>query len=360
MIFMEIGRSSPRHQELAVLYPRSITLQAHINEYFIIVVRFCASILHFAQKSALRQFASTLSDATIKTTQTELAARAKEIGDEIQLLVARRIEDEAEENSQFRSLSKKFSKSVSHQQDVAAKIRILNKCSSYDYETAWKQLRKSGNTTLFAQTTDYLEWRMQTKSCTLLYLGILGCGKSVTMANIVDDLNLSIAENHKASVAYFFIRPDIPASLQARTVIGAIVRQLLRAKHNLANMAEGSNVAFGKENMLSLLRRSMPRQHKIYLVLDGLDLCQPSGRSEVTKFLGQLQENFWVLICASYRQEPNVELDVTLHNFQSVKAVLLPDNESDIRTPMAHVRSEKDRSIRSFFGWVTALFKTYK
>lgn len=121
---------SPRHQELALLYPRSLSLQAHINEYFIVVVTLCLSTVRFAQKSALRQFTSTLSDPTIKSAQSDLAKWARAIDDEVRLLIAKRIENEAEENSRFRSLSKKFSKSVSHQQEVVAKLRMLNECST--------------------------------------------------------------------------------------------------------------------------------------------------------------------------------------------------------------------------------------
>jgi hypothetical protein len=154
---MEIGRSSPRYQELALLYPRSKSLQASINEYFIVIVQFCQNLFQFAQKSTLRQIASTLSDATVKTAQSELAAWAREIKDEVRVLTARRFEEEAEENSRFRSLSKKFSKTVSSQQQLAVKLRVLNNCSLYDYETSWKQIRKIGNTYLFAQSNDYLK-----------------------------------------------------------------------------------------------------------------------------------------------------------------------------------------------------------
>ena len=326
---MEIGRSSPRHQELALLYPRSKSLQAHINKYFIVVVRFCHNILQFAQKSALRQFTSTLSKATISTTQSELTQWARQVENEMRLLVARRIEDEAEENSRFRSLSKKFSKLASHQQEVAAKLRILDKCSSYDYETSWKQIRKIGNTTLFAQSADYSKWRTQAKSCTILYLGKLGCGKSVTMANIVDNLNLFV-ENRDAVVVYFFIRHDLPVSSKARTIIGSIVRQLLRSRDDIANAIEAGKDSLTTEDMTSLLRRVVPLKHRIYLVLDGLDLCDHMGKQEVTDFLRKLQKSFWVLVCASYRQEPNVALDATLQNFQSVRTVSLPDNQADI------------------------------
>jgi hypothetical protein len=344
LVFMEIGRSSPRYQELALLYPRSKSLQASINEYFVVIVRFCQNLYQFAQKSTLRQIASSLSDPTVKTAQSELASWAREIRDEVRVLTARRIEEEAEENSRFRSLSKKFSKTVSSQQQLAVKLRVLNSCSSYDYETTWKQIRKIGNTTLFAQSDDYLKWRTQAKSCTLLYLGFLGCGKSVTMANIVDDLSLFVAEAHDVLVVYFFVRHDLPASLKARTIIGAIIRQILRSKYDTVNMTEASNAPLDLDEMLSLLRRSLSQQQTTYLVLDGLDLCEQAERREVTEFLRQLQMGFCVLICASYRREPNMQLESTLKNFLSIRLVSLPNNKSDIET---FVETELARHIEN-------------
>lgn len=320
---MEIGRSSPRHQELALLYPRSSSLKAHINEYFIVVVQLCTGIVQFAKKSAFRQFTSVFSDLTMKATQEELAKWAKVIDDEMRILVAKRIENEAEENSRFRSLSKKFSKSVSHQQEIAAKLRVLDNCSTYDYQTTWRQLRKSGNTTLFSRCPEYMDWKIQSTSSTLVYLGILGCGKSVTLANIVDDLNLHSAEKQDTSTAYFFIRYDITNSMKARTIIGAIVRQLLHVKDGITDATEYGHVYTRVEDMLQLLQQSLPRQQRVHIVLDGLDLCNDNEKQGVTEFIRQLQEFFLVLLCVSYRQEPNVELEPALEKFQSVRALIL-------------------------------------
>ena len=66
---------------------------------------------------------------------------------------------------------------MSHQQSLQKKIQILNLCSTYDYQTTWKQTRKIGNSSLFSQCTDYQNWRSQASSSTLIYLGKLGSEK---------------------------------------------------------------------------------------------------------------------------------------------------------------------------------------
>jgi hypothetical protein len=98
------------------------------------------------------------------------------------------------------------------------------------------------------------------------------------MANIVDDLSLFVAEAHDVLVVYFFVRHDLPASLKARTIIGAIVRQILRSRYDTVNMTEASNAPLDLDEMLSLLRRSLSQQQTTYLVLDGLDLCEQAER----------------------------------------------------------------------------------
>ena len=94
------------------------------------------------------------------------------------------------------------------------------------------------------------------------------------MANIVDDLNLFVAQEQYrySSVVYFFICHDLYASMEARTIIGAIVRQLLGMKHGLADATEHDHSSLCVEDMLQLLIHSTPPLQKTYLILDGLDL----------------------------------------------------------------------------------------
>lgn len=171
---MSAGRSAPRYQNMAILYPQSKSLQSHLSEYFIVVVRLCHQLLKFTQKRAFQQVVSTLNDPDVKSFQSELDLWAQSIRDEISVLVAKKIEEEAQESSRFRALSSKFAKSASHQQRLATNLLVLDFCSKYDYETSWKQIRKMGNTALFIQETEYNEWRGRRDSCTLMYAGKLG------------------------------------------------------------------------------------------------------------------------------------------------------------------------------------------
>ncbi|KAH3933695.1 hypothetical protein HBI56_142100 [Parastagonospora nodorum] len=331
IFFMEIGRSSPRHQELALVYPQSKRLQANINEYFIIVVRFCHELFRYAQKSTFRQVTGTLSTDRIQETRRDLARWAQEINDELSLVVAKRIEEEALESSRFRRASTKFSKVMAEQQRLVTRLRTLDRCSKYDHRTTWKQIRKSGSTSTFAQSDQYKSWKSRSQSGALLYVGKLGCGKSVTLANMVDELILS-ALDHDSPVIYFFTRHDIPESLKARNIIGSLIRQLLEStEHTPLDTDDAYNRHLDVSAMCSLLKSCYSMDNQIWVILDGLDLCSQEDGMKVIEFLEELENDFCVRSCISQRQAPILRTDVVLKNhLRKVEVVLMPDNTLDI------------------------------
>ena len=329
---MTVGRSAPRYQMMALFYPRSKNLQSHLSEYFIVVVRLCHQLLKFTQKSTLGQLASSLSDSDMKTYQSELDFWANSIKEEVSLLMGQKIEEEARENSRFRALSSKFSETVSHRKKLKANLQVLDFCSTYDYEMTWKQTRKAGNVTLLNRTTQYQDWKDRSDSCTLVYTGKLGSGKSVLLANVVDDLNLHI-QSENISVAYFFCRYDIPESLRARTVIGSLARQLLRPIPDLTNVAEcldETSSALGFERIFSLLQRALPHNHKAYFILDGLDECDDIERQILIRQLRELQEIFALLLCVSFRLEADNSLRLSSDQFITSTVITFPDENPDI------------------------------
>ncbi|KAF2133804.1 hypothetical protein P153DRAFT_380980 [Dothidotthia symphoricarpi CBS 119687] len=341
LLFMEVGRSVPRNQAIALLYPQSRNLQAHMSEYFIVVVKLCHKLMSFVQKSAFQRLTTALGDMDLKTFRTELDLWSGLIKDEMGLQVAQRIESEACDNSRFRTLSKNFSTSFSQDQKRAKKLRILDLCSQYDYGTTWKQIRKIGNTHLFTKTADYQTWKTSVESCTLVFTGRLGSGKSVMMANMVEDLNVHTG-GAKSTAAYFFCKHDLPESLKARTIIGALVRQVLQPLPDLPSLKETKYGSLDYEDMLELLRHALPRRHLTYFVLDGLDLCDESEKEEVFPICRLLQKVTSVLICITYRLEPNITLG-SLHNrFIAPQVVPLPDNQSDIET---FIQAELERCL---------------
>jgi Cdc6-like AAA superfamily ATPase len=224
----------------------------------------------------------------------------------VNLLSCRKIEEEARENSRFRALSNKFSDTTpSPYKKLKIKLRLLEFCSTYNYETTWKQTRKIGNTTLFSKTVRYQSWRARQDSCTLIYTGKLGSGKSVLLANIVDDLNVYVQDKN-FTVAYFFCRHDIAQSLKAGTILGSLVRQLLHPIPDLS-MAEKfldkttAQLDFDKLFLYLGGEQVFPTNFKAYFILDGIDECDGSEREELIMQLQKFQQIFPLLLCLSTR-----------------------------------------------------------
>jgi hypothetical protein len=142
----------------------------------------------------------------------------------------------------------------------------------------------------------------------------------VTLANVVDDLNLS-TDGHDTPIVYFLIRDDLPDSLQARTIIGSLVRQLLEWGRDTSEIDRIRKSALDIEDMRFLLRDSYSEKQRIYLIIDGLDLCSPEEQKVVAEFLRDIRAEFWVLQCASLRQKSDLV---------GGRVVPLPDNSLDL------------------------------
>ncbi|KAH7118972.1 hypothetical protein B0J11DRAFT_552234 [Dendryphion nanum] len=339
VLFMDIGRSAPRYQTMAILYPQSKQLQSQLLEYFTIVVNLCCHLLKFSQKSTFLQLTHSLTDSDLKIFKTELTRWSDSIKEEMILA-------EAVENSQFKSLSTKFSNAASHHQKIITNLRVLDFCSKYDHETAWKQIRKIGNSTLYADLAEYINWKDSSKSSTFLCAGKLGSGKSVLLANIVDDLNIH-ASSDKTTVAYFFCKYDVPESLRARTILGSIARQLLRTMPDLTMVAQDcmeSHATNDTEKVLDILLRGFPFANRLYFVIDGLDECSALERETFVGILGKLQKRATLMLCLSFRVEPNKNLGLVFKSLAVPHICPIPEDNPDIQT---FIEVELERCLQS-------------
>ncbi|XP_014559818.1 hypothetical protein COCVIDRAFT_35102 [Bipolaris victoriae FI3] len=327
-MFMAIGRAAPRYQTMALLYPRSKKLQSHLAEYFILVVKLCHYLFRYGQKSSIRQFTSSLNDTLLKTLQTDLDKWANSSREEMNLI-------EAQESSKFRAFTMDMFKSGALQRRQETKMRILDFCSKYDHETAWKQIRKLGYSSFHTQNSEYQEWKTSLLPRTLMYTGKLGSGKSVLLANIVDDLNLS-TEKGQSTVAYFFCKYDVSESLQAQTIVGSLIRQLLSSISDLgalANRCEDTQNKGGDiEELLESLFQGFTSEQKVYLVIDGLDECNVAQKEILIHAIRKIQDTLKVRICASIREEADNSLQSITRQIRAVRVVSLPDDNPDIET----------------------------
>lgn len=107
-------------------------------------------------------------------------------------------------------------------------------------------------------------------------------------ANVVDDLR---EMNPMPTVSYFFCQHEEPTSLQARTILGCIVRQILeRTLNNAENIPlDESSKPFDLDRVLGLFKESSS-QAPLYIILDGLYECPEKEINIVLKSIKQMQE----------------------------------------------------------------------
>ena len=291
---MNLGLSSPRFESYALLYPTSKSLQKELCNYYSVVISLCMKVILFVRKSAVKQIASALRkpfDDEFGTFQRDLNRLSTAVKEEVSLAAKQQqslesinAAGERKENSLFRASGAVFRRETATHLGQAMKWResriksqFLNSCSTYNFETTLNQARKKGVSTWIFKYDEYQQWKSKSFSSTLLCSGIVGSGKTVLCANVVEELILN--KPLDSSLGYFFCRSDEATSLKAREVIESLARQRFGDVPTDTFRFDQINPSIGDvtlntdqvlSNMLLLLHH-----HKHYImVLDGLDECE--------------------------------------------------------------------------------------
>ena len=294
---MRIGLTCPRYQDFGLLYPGSTRLQKAVCEYFVVIVRLCKQAVVFLQKPFWSQLSSSILkpfEPEFGRFQQDLENLAGAIREEASLASNQAQQDEAAAMSRFRATAKKFSDTSTRDLVEArkwkrkkAELLFLNACSVYDHEKSWKQARKQGNTNWICHDEGYKQWKHEEASGTLWCTGILGSGKTVLSANVVEDLKITTS----AIVAYFFCRHDEAESLQTRTIVGSIARQIfdLVKSDIIDTIAEMRPSTIDTDQITDYLEELLPSTlYKYFIIIDGLDECKEKEARLVLRFLTRL------------------------------------------------------------------------
>lgn len=344
LLFMEAGRNAPRYQDMALLYPRSRTLQDALCEYFIVVVHICQHAVKFLNKNTLSRISSAVFDSTLHQFQTDMNKWANLIRDEVTWLNSQVVVDESKQNSAFRKMVAKFKDSSGRHYQLEAKLRLLDACSTLDYQTTWKQARKRGVATWFTTAPEYQQWKEQKVSGTLLCTGKLGSGKTTLMASMVDDLASTCG---KGNLVYFFCRYDIAESLTARAIFGSLTRQLLcQQTIELTRLQQdyAGQITFDCDMMLEILQTLLSHNEKYYILVDGLDECPQSEIDTIVRLLQNLQRALSSLICISYREEARSPVEKLSKGFARLHTLKAPEMNPDIE---AYIDAELQERLQS-------------
>ncbi|RKL15991.1 hypothetical protein BFJ68_g5240 [Fusarium oxysporum] len=308
LLFMAVGRNAPRYQAMAAIYPKSKNLQRYLCEYFIIVTRLCFQSISWTQKSAFSRLSTSISDPEMKELQSELDIWSSSIKEEANLLLNQKVDEEAKENAKFRSLTTFLSESSSHQRRIKTCTRFLQACSQYDYQTTWKQTRKAGTTRLLESFSEYQQWQSdQFSHDSVLFRGKLGAGKSVLLANVVDNLNLQ----SNAIVLYFF------------------ARQLLEhfaTNRDFDHIFKNNATIRDADDIVEIFKQVPTHNQHVFVVIDGVDECPMDEQHALLRALSVIQPHGYKL-CVSVR---TLEQTSTWKGHSFRFNVSIPEDNPDI------------------------------
>ncbi|GAB1218113.1 hypothetical protein ATERTT37_007364 [Aspergillus terreus] len=298
----------------------------------------------FLNKNTISRISSAVFDSTLHQFQTDMHKWATMIREEVTWLNSQLNVDESKQNSAFRKMVAKFKDSSGRHYQLEAKLRLLDACSTRDYQTPWKQARKRGVATWFTTAPEYQQWKQQSVSGTLLCTGKLGSGKTTLMASMVDDL---VSTCGKGNLVYFFCRYDITESLTARAMFGSLTRQLLcQQTVELARLQQdyASQVTLDCDKMLEILQTLLSHNEKYYILVDGLDECPQSEIETIIELLQNLQRVLSTLICISYREEARSPVEELSKEFAQIQTLKAPEINPDIE---AYIDAELQGRLQS-------------
>ena len=307
---MNLGLTAPRFEKYALLYSTSTILRKGLCHYYSVVVNLCTRIVLFVKKPFIKQIASALRkpfEDEFGIFQKDLNRLGTEVKEEVSL-ASKQLQSrdsieaaqERKENSLFRTKGIVFRKDIAHELEQArkwrqgrAKARFLDSCSTYNFETSLDQTRKKGELKWIFQNEEYRQWTFRTSSSTLLCSGIVGAGKTVLCANVVE--NLIVNKYQSSSLGYFFCRYDEAASLKAREVIGSLARQWFEdipaGEFQIDQMEPYiGGITLNVEQILSKLRLLLPCHRHYTMVIDGLDECEYSEVKALVESIQSLMQ----------------------------------------------------------------------
>jgi hypothetical protein len=269
-LFIRIGRSSTTLEKQVLLFPESRQLQDQIFEYLIVIVKFCRAVVSFSKKSFIGQIMAPMSslDKEFRDVERDLDIWAAHIRTTLDYLSSRIQIDTV--------------KSVSHVGQNQAQVVLQDFWADLcpiqaKFDMKWRRERKRGSVRWVFEEEAFKNWRSSPTSSGICTTGKLGSGKTVTMANIVATLPISMEE--KSAIACFFCNYLAPESLSADNMAGSIALQLIRSSISediLMTLIQAHGTLIhsipsgGTDAILKLLYQMLPDKHHYYIIIGAL------------------------------------------------------------------------------------------
>ncbi|KAL7935390.1 hypothetical protein V8C35DRAFT_321484 [Trichoderma chlorosporum] len=214
-------------------------------------------------------------------------------------------------------------------------VCILNWLTSMDYRSQQEQyfgMRQPGTCQWLLESTEYQAW-LGTKSECLLYSGIPGAGKTIFISTIIDDLYNRFSNDSKVGIAFIYC--SYLQDQKLNDLLASILKQLFQCQSSLPTDIKSlyAECMLKKrrpllEEILTALRSVITLFAKVFIVVDALDECRKSCRSELLSVIFGLQAKANVNLVATSR--PLLEVDKEFENCSTLKSLQIQAHDEDI------------------------------
>ena len=258
------------------------------------------------------------------------AARARKIGK----LVHSQISSLSAEDRAWRAQNQL-------RETLAQKQKLLDALSTYDYLSPLRRERKKryGRTGLWlSECREYQDWLHDDKFGVFWLSGILGSGKTILTTAVIDELLNQPSQKH-VCVAFFLCQHDNAASLEARTILGCLLREFLTVdsmseavENQLLQLSKGgSSDPEALDPLFSELLNA--RKDSPFIVIDAFDEVPRSERDVLLSILGRTRSfnRSRIKILISSRQDIRRELETAFPE-QYRRTMSCPEVDRDIST----------------------------
>ncbi|KAI6753938.1 hypothetical protein HG530_013114 [Fusarium avenaceum] len=280
-LFMTLGRVSPQFDQYQVLFPDSKGVQTALCDFHAAVIRCCQHVIIVIRRPWHSQLYNSLwqslgnefsQDIAEIENQKDVVDRELDLARTQATLRSQQLQlDEQTEASGFRDAMRRITGQTGNKvKDLSVRIDeqkarerrklLLNSLSSHDYISPHRQN--------------------------------FGSGKTILTSSVVDHA-LTEKRDSGELIAFFFPRFDDQNSLKSETILRSIVRQTIEAASIIDDTLPLLETLMSRDglaaNTLTKLITKIGRVVKtLYIIIDGLDECEPAERRDLLKTLTSL------------------------------------------------------------------------
>lgn len=192
------------------------------------------------------------------------------------------------------------------------------------YHAFLQDLRADSACEFLLTNTNFTNWYQAPESKQLVILGDMGCGKTVAMTYLVDELSRrNIHQLPQPKICYYYCRNDETG--QAINILSALILSILEQLPGLKKpffewykQAQASGIFDPAKNVKKLeeaLQNVLEEVDRtVFVIIDGLDECDRASRNNLLKFLKILMQKIpglKVILSSRPQEEILKQLDET-------------------------------------------------